>query len=224
MLMKTRLPTVLMVIAFLSVTGLPGAAQGSLDIYTDGLDNGFQDWSYATHNLFNTSPVHSGRYSISVNTVYWNALSFHQTNFDSTPYKSFTFWVNGGTDDMTLTPSGLTVNGTFVSSSDRNMKDNFAAVSAQSVLEKVISLPITEWSFKQDSDKRHIGPMAQDFHAIFGLNGEDDKHIATLDENGVALAAIQGLNEKVENRSQDSEAGNGDESKGFGDSNFETTE
>jgi phage shock protein A len=42
--------------------------------------------------------------------------------------------------------------------------------------------------------------MAQDFHAAFGLNGADDKHIATVDEEGVALAAIQGLNQKVEER------------------------
>jgi hypothetical protein len=40
--------------------------------------------------------------------------------------------------------------------------------------------------------------MAQDFHEAFGLNGIDDKHIATMDEGGVALAAMQGLNEKVE--------------------------
>ena len=46
--------------------------------------------------------------------------------------------------------------------------------------------------------------MAQDFHAAFGI-GPDDKHIATVDADGVALAAIQGLNEKVEVRSQRSE-------------------
>jgi regulator of replication initiation timing len=39
--------------------------------------------------------------------------------------------------------------------------------------------------------------MAQDFYAAFGV-GSDDKHIATVDEDGVALAAIQGLDEKVE--------------------------
>jgi len=43
-------------------------------------------------------------------------------------------------------------------------------------------------------DPRHIGPMAQDFQAAFGV-GADDKHIATVDADGVALAAIQGLNE-----------------------------
>ncbi|CAM3987306.1 hypothetical protein MEZE111188_19330 [Mesobacillus zeae] len=44
----------------------------------------------------------------------------------------------------------------------------------------------------------HIGPTTQDFHADFGLNGEDNKHISNVDIQGVALAAIQGLNEKNE--------------------------
>jgi len=35
--------------------------------------------------------------------------------------------------------------------------------------------------------------MAQDFHAAFGFGGDDDKHITTIDEGGVALAAIQEL-------------------------------
>jgi hypothetical protein len=34
--------------------------------------------------------------------------------------------------------------------------------------------------------------MAQDFYAAFGV-GEDDRHISTVDADGVALAAIQGL-------------------------------
>ena len=65
------------------------------------------------------------------------------------------------------------------------------------MLDQVISLPITEWNFKTDARTKHIGPMAQDFYAAFGL-GTDDKHIATVDADGVALAAIQGLNQKVE--------------------------
>ena len=39
--------------------------------------------------------------------------------------------------------------------------------------------------------------MAQDFYAAFAV-GPDDKHIATVDADGVALAAIQGLNQKLE--------------------------
>jgi chromosome segregation ATPase len=39
--------------------------------------------------------------------------------------------------------------------------------------------------------------MAQDFQAAFHLSA-DDKHISVVDEGGVALAAIQGLNQKLE--------------------------
>jgi len=95
---------------------------------------------------------------------------------------------------------------TWVNGSDRNIKDAFAPINPLTILEKVSALPIAEWKYKVESDgTRHLGPVAQDFHAAFGLNGEDDKHIATVDEGGVALAAIQGLNEKVESRSQKAE-------------------
>jgi hypothetical protein len=41
--------------------------------------------------------------------------------------------------------------------------------------------------------------MAQDFHAAFGV-GEDDRHISTVDADGVALAAIQALYGLVQER------------------------
>jgi len=43
---------------------------------------------------------------------------------------------------------------------------------------------------------RHLGPVAQDFRAAFGL-GRNDTTITTVDADGVALAAIQGLNQKL---------------------------
>ncbi|HKX61073.1 MAG TPA: hypothetical protein VJS65_04505, partial [Verrucomicrobiae bacterium] len=39
-------------------------------------------------------------------------------------------------------------------------------------------------------------PMAQDFYETFGLGGNPTA-IATIDADGVALAAIQGLNRKL---------------------------
>jgi len=93
--------------------------------------------------------------------------------------------------------TGVTVNGTFNNSSDRNLKQGFNAISPASILEQVAQLPISEWSYKEDATTRHIGPTAQDFQAAFKI-GTDDKHIAPLDEGGVALAAIQGLNRKFE--------------------------
>ncbi len=85
----------------------------------------------------------------------------------------------------------------FTPSSDRNLKENFQPVNVLDVLAKVAALPITKWNFKEDSGTTHLGPMAQDFYGTFGV-GPDDKHISTVDADGVALAAIQGLNLKVE--------------------------
>ena len=86
------------------------------------------------------------------------------------------------------------------SSSDRNVKENLVPVDTRQALERVTQMPISTWNYKtQDKSIRHLGPMAQDFHAAFAV-GEDDKHINNLDEEGVALAAIQGLNQKVEEK------------------------
>jgi hypothetical protein len=103
----------------------------------------------------------------------------------------------GGVEMMRLNSGGLRVNGTFVSASDRQVKSGFADLEARDVLERVAGLPIRTWHYTNDPTVRHIGPVAQDFHAAFGV-GPDDKHIATVDADGVALAAIQGLNHKLE--------------------------
>ena len=106
---------------------------------------------------------------------------------------------NGGQSVMALLPTGnLRIAGVLTEQSDRNSKENIEKVNAGDVLAKVIDLPVSKWNYIDDeSDSSHVGPMAQDFHEAFGL-GDDDKSIATLDTSGVALAAIQGLNEKLE--------------------------
>jgi hypothetical protein len=111
----------------------------------------------------------------------------------------------GGRLLMQLFANGdLDIHGAFGSLSDRNGKEGFKPIDAHEVLDKVTALPITGWSYKSSPSVRHIGPMAQDFFAAFNL-GRDDKHITTVDEGGVALAAIQGLNQKLEARSQELE-------------------
>jgi trimeric autotransporter adhesin len=88
----------------------------------------------------------------------------------------------------------------FALTSDRNAKENFKPIDPRTVLAKVAALPVTEWNYKtEDKDSQHIGPMAQDFQAAFQLSA-DDKHISVVDEGGVALAAIQGLDQKVEEK------------------------
>ncbi len=107
-----------------------------------------------------------------------------------------------GNDKMTITSAGAVTAASFNPTSDRNAKENFEPINSREVLEKVAALPITRWNFKQDKTSEHIGPMAQDFHAAFGT-GSDDKHIATVDADGVALAAIQGLNQKMEEKDRE---------------------
>lgn len=92
------------------------------------------------------------------------------------------------------------VGGAVVHSSDRNKKENYADVDPIEILKEVSNLNIKEWSYKSDVQKlRHIGPVAQDFHEAFGL-GRDDKTIATVDADGVALTAIQGLHSIVKEK------------------------
>jgi hypothetical protein len=87
--------------------------------------------------------------------------------------------------------------GSWTSLSDRNVKEHFQTVNAQDVLARVSALPVSTWNYKtQPADIRHIGPTAQDFKAAFAV-GETDIGISVVDEGGVALAAIQGLNQKL---------------------------
>ncbi len=113
-----------------------------------------------------------------------------------------------GTDSAPNIPEGrflntstggyLSAGGLWTSSSDRDKTENVQLVNPQAILDKVLGLPLATWNFRaEDPAVRHLGPMAQDFYAAFGL-GADDRHIAALDGNGVALAAIQGTNKKLE--------------------------
>jgi hypothetical protein len=79
------------------------------------------------------------------------------------------------------------------------------AADADRLLERVVALPISEWSYKTEPSVRHIGPMAQDFRSAFAT-GSDDKCIPSVDENGVALAAIQALYRRVERLDRESQA------------------
>ena len=94
--------------------------------------------------------------------------------------------------------------------SDRNQKREVAPVDVQSVLESVSKMPISSWAYDSDpAGVRHMGPMAQDFRAAFGL-GDSDRSYHSVDAHGVALASIQALyaiaqeqNRRIENLERD---------------------
>jgi hypothetical protein len=82
--------------------------------------------------------------------------------------------------------------------SDKNAKKNFQLVDGEAVLDILATIPVEKWNYKWEVETNtpHIGPMAQDFKAAF-YPGRDDKSISTLEFDGVELAAIQGLNQRL---------------------------
>jgi hypothetical protein len=159
----------------------------------------------------------AGSYSLAAG---WQANAVHSQTFvwsdgsyptTSTANNQFMVRCNGGAIFYTGTGTGAGVSlaaggGSWSNLSDRDAKENFTPVDAKGVLEKVAEMPITTWNYRaQGGGTRHIGPMAQDFYAAFGV-GEDERHITTVDEDGVALAAIQGLNMKLQEKDAEIQA------------------
>ncbi|WP_157707368.1 tail fiber domain-containing protein [Roseovarius faecimaris] len=100
-----------------------------------------------------------------------------------------------GEIEMILTPAGdMTIEGALTQNSDKNKKMAIEPVDPGEILQKVAELPVSSWMYKDNEALgiRHMGPMAQDFHAAFGL-GASETGISSLDTSGVALAAIQAL-------------------------------
>jgi len=93
----------LCLIAGIGACGLGPAAQAQNSqaenqaVYTDALQSGWADWSWATTHLDNASTVHTGSAAISVDAGPYEALYLHRdTTFDTTPYGNLTFWIHGG--------------------------------------------------------------------------------------------------------------------------------
>ncbi|KOG36578.1 MULTISPECIES: tail fiber domain-containing protein [Streptomyces] len=72
------------------------------------------------------------------------------------------------------------------------------AVNGFAVLDAVAALPVSTWRYLWEPEGvRHLGPMAQDWHAAFGFN-RDDTRIPVVDGLGVSLVCIQALQRQVE--------------------------
>ena len=109
-----------------------------------------------------------------------------------------------GDNEMTVDQSGnMTILGSLTQNSDKRNKMAIEPVNADEILTKVNALEVSAWTYKNDAPLgiRHIGPMAQDFYALFGT-GANENGISTIDTAGVALAAIQALS--VENAALES--------------------
>ncbi len=86
----------LLVGTLIGITVVKVFAQVNQTVYTDSLQNSWANWSWATVNLANTSPVHGGSSSIGVSSTNWQALYLHHNDQSGSAFSALTFWINGG--------------------------------------------------------------------------------------------------------------------------------
>jgi Chaperone of endosialidase len=190
--------------------GLANVAAGYFSTVPGGLLNGaIGDFSFAARKQAranhagafvwgdSTAPIGTNLNSPATDTFTVRAsggIWLGKTGFTPvTDVNKFIITTAGENDNLSLPGAYLSNAGVWTDVSDRASKHAFRRLDKSSVLQKVDRIPIGSWSYKAEPPAvRHIGPTAQDFYAAFGL-GLDNKHIGTIDEAGVALAAIQGL-------------------------------
>lgn len=111
---------------------------------------------------------------------------------------------NGAVDNsLVISQDGnVTIAGTLSQGSSRHIKQ-VSPVDASDILQRLQSLDVSRWRYRNDSTQsEHLGPMAEDFHRLFGL-GVDDKHIAASDVAGVAVTSIQALVSKLDHQAEE---------------------
>lgn len=195
-------------------TDLPSAA---LDVVGNTEINGSLTASSDTTALTvtNTSATAADRTTLSLTNKGANTIFLNNTNtgavgwtVTATDAGELDFQSNGALPGsiMSVDQYGQFTAMTSVSAptinqtSDVNVKEDIKPINGKDILRRVSEMPISEWTFKFDeTNARHIGPMAQDFKAQFDL-GNSDKTIGIGDSAGVALAAIKGLNQVIEEK------------------------
>lgn len=187
-------------------TSLPQHNGSSLSVYGEGnarvtvQDYGSQVVGRNLMRLINNGPV---------TLRFENASSGAAWGFGSIVAEDKFFISKGGAAGLDLTLDGagnLVILGTLTQLSDRNAKRDVREIDGQELLRKLAALPLSSWSYKADERAaRHLGPMAQDFSAAFGL-GHDETHLAPSDVAGVSLAAAQALQRELEARLAEKDA------------------
>ena len=203
----------------------PGAPTSSIDISASGnVGIGTASPSALLHvassgsgttdgklKIENTSGTVAGREMVEVRN---NGSAVWILTDTSSAAASWGFASSGGTlffdnrsdaqVEMQIDTNGnVTTSGTVNGVSSRDAKMNFDTLDPKEALSRVAALPISIWSYKADGPGvRHLGPMSEDFYQAFKL-GLDDKHISFTDSAGVALAAVQGLNQVVQEKDKE---------------------
>jgi hypothetical protein len=184
--------------------GWSNTASGSMAMIVGGQSNTAGPFSFAAG--YHANAQHTGCFVWADSTTI-NPASCNGNNEFIARAKGGFYFFTGGFSDATYTGAQLPAGaGGWSVYSDRAGKENLVSVETVDILEKLVSIPIATWNWKaQGEGIRHIGPMAQDFYAAFGV-GHSDRTISTVDADGVALAAIQGLHKIVREKDAKIEA------------------
>jgi hypothetical protein len=134
------------------------------------------------------------------------------TAVDSEPVTgglTFSVSATNGARFITGTSSSPTVtyitssSGGWTTTSSRAAKTNIDPVDPGEALAGVNSMEIATWEYTGEDGEgagtTHIGPMAEEFHEAFDV-GPSEEHINSINADGVALAAIQGLSTELDER------------------------
>jgi hypothetical protein len=188
--------------------------RGNIYMLAEGYDDGVladystflnvQPWGVGVNTLFPSADLEIYDFN-SFAAVRLNNY-YHAWAFAATPTGDFTVnKIGTGGQEFTVRQrfdaAGPTmdvqgsVRGTqFIASSSRELKADFREIDSKEVLASLAEMPVMSWRYKtEDEAERHFGPVAEDFRQAFQLG--DGKTIANIDADGVALAAIQGLNQ-----------------------------
>jgi hypothetical protein len=178
--------------------GYQNTASGNFATVPGGVLNSATNYAFAAG--YRAKANHPGAFVWADST----AADIASTNANSMTFRAsggVRFFSNSGASaGVFLAPGGTS----WATISDRNAKKNFRSVDTVAVLEKLAALPVQRWHYRWEADDAvpHLGPVAQDFKAAF-YPGRDETSLTTQEVDGVALAAIQGLNQKLEARSQE---------------------
>ncbi|MBT7189010.1 MAG: hypothetical protein HN916_02355 [Anaerolineae bacterium] len=181
--------------------GRGNLALGAYSVIPGGLANQAQsDYSFASGYRSIIANEHPGTFLFADSV---------DADFFSENANEFAVRATGGVRFISaVDAAGIPLSGVFLPSgsgswstlSDENSKEKFVDIDEKEILDLVVNLPISEWSYiSEESSVRHMGPMAQDFYSAFGL-GVDERYISSVDSDGVALVAIQALNQLLEEK------------------------
>lgn len=117
--------------------------------------------------------------------------------------------IHVGTANTNGNGARLTNAGVWTDASSRTFKENFVEIGGSELLDKISQLSLPHYNYKGTTEK-HIGPMAEDFAALFNVGSVDENtgqidpmYLSAKDVAGVSLAGVKELiaeNKKLESR------------------------